>query len=87
MSALFDVSLRSSESIDQEISKALFGTCKILRRIHAPQNVVRRDLAIKCPHEAREAFFANDSVNAGFVHSHIMPLSRQERSVRIGCGQ
>src|SRR5271168_1483590 len=68
MSALFDISLRTSKSVDQEISKAVLGGGELTRRIHPPQNVVLRDLTIKCRDKAREAFFADDSVNAGFVH-------------------
>jgi len=68
MSSLFNVSLRTSEPIDQEIAKALFGAFPILRRIHPSQNVVLRDLAIKGGHEARETFLSNDRANLGFLH-------------------
>ena len=60
MSSLFDVSLRTSEPVDQEVAKALFGAFPILLRIHPSQNVVLRHPAIKGGHEARETFLSND---------------------------
>jgi hypothetical protein len=60
MSSLRDVSLRASEPVDQEVTKALFGACPILLGIHGSENVVLRNLAIKGSHEARETFFSND---------------------------
>ena len=60
MPSLFDIVLRTSETVDQETAKALLGACGIFLRIHLPQNVVLRDPAIEGGHEAREAFFSND---------------------------
>jgi len=47
MASLFNVSLRSPEPADQEISEALLGPWKITRRVHGPQKIVLRDLSIK----------------------------------------
>jgi hypothetical protein len=47
MASLFDVRLRPSEPADQEISEALLGTWKILRRVHRPEKVVLRNLSIE----------------------------------------
>jgi len=60
MSSLFDVSLRASEPVDQEIAQALLGARTILLRVHRSENVVLRDLAIKRSHEARETFLPNN---------------------------
>lgn len=59
MASLFDVSLRPSEPADQEISEALLGTWKILRRVHGPQEVILRNLSIEGTDQACEAFSAN----------------------------
>src|SRR5579863_3825228 len=59
MASLFDVALRPSEPVDQEIPEALLGTFEIPRRVHASQELVLRDLAIEGGHQARETFRAN----------------------------
>ena len=67
--SLFDVSLRPSEPADQEISKALLGTCEIRRRVHGSQKVVLRDLSIECGDQACESFRANHGINCDFLHA------------------
>lgn len=69
MASLFDVSLRTSEPTDQEISKALLSARKILRRVHGSQKVVLRDLPIEGGDQAREAFSTNQGINVEFLHS------------------
>ena len=68
MASLFDVSLRSSEPADQEISEALLGTWKICSRVHGPQKVVLRDLSIEGGDQACETFCANHRINFDFLH-------------------
>src|SRR4029077_1337284 len=68
MASLFDVSLRPSEPADQEISKTLLGTWKILRRVHRPQKVILRNLSTECGDQACETFRANHRINFEFLH-------------------
>ena len=68
MASLFDVSLRSSEPTDQEISEALLSTREVLRRIHGSQEVVLRDLPIEGGDQARETFRTNHGINVEFLH-------------------
>src|ERR1700675_3179792 len=67
MASLFDVSLRPSEPADQEISEALLGTWKVLRRIHRPQKVILRNLSIEGGDQACETFRANHRINFEFL--------------------
>src|SRR5579863_5650426 len=59
MASLFDISLRPSEAVDQEIPEALLGTFEIPCWVHWSQEVILRDLAIEGSHQARETFRAN----------------------------
>ena len=68
MASLFDVSLRPSEPADQEISEAVLGTWKILRRVHRSQNVILRNLSIEGGDQACETFRANHRINFEFLH-------------------
>jgi hypothetical protein len=68
MASLFNVSLRSSEPPDQEISEALLSTREILRRVHGSQKVILRDLPIEGRDQARETFRANHRINFEFMH-------------------
>ena len=68
MASLFDVSLRPSEPADQEISEALLGTWKILRRVHRPKNVILRNLSIEGGDQACETFRTNHGINFEFLH-------------------
>jgi|SRR5580704_10096374 hypothetical protein len=75
MPALFDISLGTSEPVDQEIPKTLLGRSKFLSRIHASQDGVLRHLAIKTRHQATKTIFADDRVNAGFIHGYEVPVA------------
>src|SRR5271168_1229664 len=68
MASLFDVGLRPSEPADQEISEAVLGTWKILRRVHRSQNVILRNLSIEGGDQACETFGANHGINFEFLH-------------------
>jgi len=68
MSALFDVTRRAAETVNQKIAKAFFGRGEFVRRIHRAKNVVVRHLAIKRGDEARESVFADERKNFGFIH-------------------
>jgi hypothetical protein len=68
MASLFDVSLRPSEPADQEISEAVLGTWKILRRVHRSQNVILRNLSIEGGNQACETFPANHRINFELLH-------------------
>jgi hypothetical protein len=70
MASLLDVSLRPSEPADQEISEALLGTWKILRRVHRSQKLILRNLSIEGGDQACETFRANHGINFEFCHSH-----------------
>jgi hypothetical protein len=60
MTALFDVSLGTSEPENQEVTKAVLCACPIVLGIHGAQNVVTRNLPIKGRYQAGETLFAND---------------------------
>jgi hypothetical protein len=75
MASLFDVSLRSSEPADQEISEALLSTREILRRVHGAQKVVLRDLSIDGGDQAYETFPANHRINFELLHSKLSLLA------------
>jgi len=81
MASLFDVSLRPSEPADQEISEAVLGTWKILRRVHRSQNVILRNLSIEGGDQACETFPANHRINFEFLHVLCSP----DRTVPL-CG-
>ena len=68
MAPSFDVSLRPSEPADQEISQALLGTWKILRRVHRAQKVLLRNLSIEGGDQACETLRANHRINFEFLH-------------------
>jgi len=59
MPALFDIDLRASEASDEEIAQTLFRAFEIVRRIHWPQDVISRNLPVKCIGEALESFLAD----------------------------
>lgn len=59
MSPPLDVTQGTTESADQEIAQAFFGTREIGRRIHWAENVVGRHLCIERAHEPRKALLAN----------------------------
>jgi hypothetical protein len=68
MAPLLDVGLRPSEPTNQEISEALLGTVKVLRRVHRSQKVVLRDLSIEGGHQARETLRPNHGINFDLLH-------------------
>jgi hypothetical protein len=68
MAPLLDVGLRPSEPTNQEISEALLGTLKVLRRVHRSQKVVLRDLSIEGRHQARETLRPNHGINFDLLH-------------------
>ncbi len=74
MSALFNIFLRTSKPVDQEIAQTLFCARTIFRGIHASEYVVVRHLAIKRSDEAREAFLSNTRVNVSFIHDDSVPV-------------
>jgi hypothetical protein len=68
MASLFDVSMRSPEPTDREISEALLSSREILRRVHGSQKVILRDLPIEGSDQARETFRVNHGINFEFLH-------------------
>jgi hypothetical protein len=66
MSSLFNVSLRSAETTDEESPQSVFGSFKIVRRVHRSEDLVGRYLPIKRGDESLKSFFADDSKNFPF---------------------
>jgi hypothetical protein len=60
MAPLFNVALRPSKPVNQEIPEALLRTFEVLRRVHRSKELVLRDLPIEGGHQARETLRAND---------------------------
>ncbi len=71
MTALFDVALGASKAIDQEVAKPLFCALAVVLGIHAPEDVVLRDLAIKCGHESRKTFLSNARIDVLVIHGQV----------------
>jgi hypothetical protein len=71
VSALFDVALWASETINQEITKPLLGAFEIMCRIHRPQNIVTVDLPVECRHKTRETLFSDERKNPVFIHEYL----------------
>jgi hypothetical protein len=68
MSSLGDVFLRATEAIDEEVAEALLGRPPLLFGIQGAENVIVRNLTIKCGHQTRKTLFADDRENAAFIH-------------------
>jgi hypothetical protein len=68
MPSLGDIAIGTSEAIDQEVAKPLFGTWKIPLRIHGAQNIVFRDLPVEGTHQPGEAFLSDECKYVGFFH-------------------
>ena len=68
MSTLGDVFFRAAEAIDEEVAETLLGRPALLLGIHGAENVIAGNLTIKCGHQTRKTFFADDRENAAFIH-------------------
>lgn len=69
VTALLDVSLRTTESPDEEVAQSRLGPVEVVLRIHGAQNGVRRHAAVEARHDAREPPFTDGRVNVVIVHS------------------
>ena len=63
MAALLDIALRPAKSIDQKFPQTLFRARQIMPRIHRPEQVVRRNLAIERGYETLESVFSDERIN------------------------
>ncbi len=70
MPALFHVNLRAPETSDQEIPQPLFRAFQIMRRIHRPQDVVGRNLAVKRVSQALKSRLPDGGENVLLFHSN-----------------
>jgi hypothetical protein len=70
MPTLFDISRRTTEASDEEVTQPFFRARQIVRRIHRPEDVVTRYLGIKRAHETREPFLTNACVDLFFSQIH-----------------
>ena len=70
MAALFDVARRATETTDEEIAEAEFGTEEVVGRVHGAEEVVGGNLGVEGGDEAGEAIFADERVKLLFVKIH-----------------
>lgn len=73
MPALFDISWRSPESINQKIAKPLFRAFKVVRRIHRAQHIVGGDLPVERGHQPLKSVAADNRINFALFHSFMVP--------------
>src|SRR4051794_355290 len=68
MSTLFDVAMRTSKTIYQEITQPLLGAFEIMCRVHRSQNVVTADLTVERRHQTGKPLCSYTRKNLIFIH-------------------
>ena len=68
MTTLFDIGSWPTESKNEKISKTLFGSLQIMRRINRPQNVIARNLPVESRNQALKSLMADDRINLSLFH-------------------
>ncbi len=68
MTPLFDISSGPTESKDKKISKPLFGSLQIMRRINRPQNIIPGNLPIESRNQALKSLLADGRINLSLFH-------------------
>ncbi len=71
MAALFDVGLRAAETENQEIAQAPLRSYEIVSRVHGPEDIVGRNLAVKRVSQALES-----RVPDGCIDVLLFPLGK-----------
>jgi hypothetical protein len=59
MAPLLDIPRRSSKSKDEEVSKPLFRSIQILRRVHRAKDIVTGNLPVKGSHQPLKSILAD----------------------------
>ncbi len=74
MAALFNVVLRPTKAISQEIAQALFGRRQIAPPVHGAENVVGWNLPVKRCNEPRKTVISDGPKNFVFFHQTMLAI-------------
>ena len=80
MAALLNIPGRPAETVYQEFPQSVFGARQILGRIHSPQQVVLRYLAMERRDQTAESVLSDKRENILIVHWQSRPVSHPARS-------
>jgi hypothetical protein len=70
VSALFEISRRSAEPNNQEVTQPLLGAGQIVRRVHRPQHLVSGDLRVECADQSGKPVLSNPCIDLFFRQIH-----------------